>query len=353
MSNSFFGAPPQHVYDWALRHETPEERAYRIYAPDSAFEVTVTNGTTFKFSEISKLSGRASFTVDWGDGATSVVTATYSALSHTYAANGTFIIRISDDVYRFCIDGWNDDIRSRACVTAALRWGDSIEYTGTFGGFTDCTNMRGFVPRWPPNTTYANATYANTGVTGAIPPWNDKITTASGTYSGSGVTGAIPPWGPAVTIATNTYYNCAGPTGSIPLWNDKITDARGCYWQCIGLTGTIPPWNDKNTNAEDVYNGCTGLTGTIPPWTDKITKANFCYSGCTGLTGPVPAWGAAMTTASYCYYRCSGLTGAWTDDPDELMPERITSHGWCVVGCSSSLCALFYSDWGGTRKKET
>ena len=352
MSDSFFGAPPQHVYDWALRHETPEERAYRIYAPDSAFEVTVTNGTTFKFSEITKLSARASFTVDWGDGATSVGTATYSALSHTYAATGTFVIRISDDVYCFCVDGWNDGIRSRAFVTAALRWGDSIEYTGTFGGFAYCVNMRGFVPRWPPNTTYASSTYSNCkSLTCTIPPWTDKITNAQGTYSGSGVTGAIPPWGPAVAIAQNTYYACAGLTGTIPPWTDTITTALGCYWGCRGLTGTIPPWTDKITNAQDAYNGCAGLTGTIPPWTDKIINASFCYAGCTGLAGDIPAWGAATTSASYCYYRCSGLTGAWTDDPDELMPARITSHGWCVMGCPAALCGLFYSDWGGTRTK--
>ena len=204
--------------------ETPEERAYRIYAPGSAFEVTVTNGATVAFW-LRPLPGRT-ITVDWGDGATSEHTEN-SSISHVYAADGKFVVKISDDAYYFAFYNWS----GRFFVTAALRWGDNIN---------------------------------------------------------------------------SCYYS---------------------YGECLKLTGFVPRWNDK------------------------ISNANLTYSKCSGLTGDIPKWGAAMTSTPNCYLRCSGLTGAWTDDPDELMPARITSHGWCVSYCSAALRALFYSDWGGTREK--
>ena len=229
--------------------ETPEERAYRIYAPNTAFEVTVTNGATFAFSKLTRLSGHASFTVDWGDGSSSEHAANGTA-SHVYAADGKFVVKISDDISSFSINA-----NSKTFVTAALRWGDSV------------------------------------------------------------------------------------------------TDASLTYSWCTGLTGFVPRWGENIVNANSTYYNCSRLTGFVPPWTDKITNASLTYYICTGLTGTIPRWGENIVNASETYQTCSGLTGAWTDDPAELMPERITSHGNCVIWSSAALRALFYSDWGGTREK--
>ena len=278
----------------AINAETPEERAYRIYAPCSAFEVTVTSGATFKFS-FSRLSGHSSVTVDWGDGTTS--THTSSPASHTYSAAGKFVVKISDDVSSFSIS-------TKSFVTAALRWGDSV--TRADDTYRECSNLTGFVPRW-----------------------GEAITDARWTYQGrSGLTGEIPAWGASVVNAEATYANCPGLTGAIPAWGANVISAR---------------WT---------YNGCHALTGTIPAWGENITDAYGTYEYCYGLTGTIPAWGAAITTATYTYVNCRNLTGAWTDDPAELMPTNITSHANCVIGASAALRALFYSDWGGTRTKE-
>ena len=330
--------------------ETPEERAYRIYAPNTAFEVTVTNGATFAFSKITKLSGRASFTVDWGDGSSSEHTANGTA-SHAYAADGSFVVRISDDISSFSIN-----VNSKTFVTAALRWGDSV--TDASGTYYNCSGLTGFVPRWGANITtvgggfYLSCYYACSGLTGTIPPWTDKITDASYVYNHcSGLTGTIPPWTDKITDASWVYNYCIGLTGTIPPWTDKITNASGTYSWCTGLTGTIPPWGENITNASATYDRGQKLTGTIPPWTDKITNASATYRTCYNLTGEIPPWGENIVNASATYQTCERLTGAWTDDPAELMPERITSHGNCVIWSSAALRALFYSDWGGSREK--
>ena len=197
----------------AQRAETPEERAYRIYAPCSAFEVTVTSGATFSVN-IERLSGHDSVTVDWGDGTTS--THTSSPASHAYAADGSFVVQLSDDVYRFTFPA-----DSHNFVSAALRWGDSLIST--------------------------SSTYSQYG------------------YGGKSISGFVPRWGASVIYASNTYRSNFKLTGSIPPWGDKITNAEVTYFQCSGLTGDIPAWGDKITSATFIYQQCSGLTGA---WTD-------------------------------------------------------------------------------------
>ena len=333
----------------AINAETDEERAYRLYAPDTAFEVTVTNGATFAFSKITRLSGHASVTVDWGDGTAS--THTSSPASHAYAADGKFVVKISDDISSF---SFNDN--SKTFLTAALRWGDSV--TDASGTYYGCSGLTGFVPRWGANITtvgggfYSGCYNGCTGLTGTIPPWTDKITNAGYTYYNCvSLTGTIPPWTDKITNASGTYYKCVSLTGTIPPWTDKITDASETYSWCVSLTGTIPEWGANIVNASSTYDRGQKLTGSIPPWNDKITNASGTYRTCQGLTGEIPPWGENIVNASGTYQTCQGLTGAWTDDPAELMPERITSHENCVIWSSAALRALFYSDWGGSREK--
>ncbi len=179
--------------------ETPEERAYRLYAPCSAFEVTVTNGHAYTLHVGSWRSGTAVADrwVDWGDGArdANFSGTGSSTLSHTYERAGVYVVQISDACGSFMANGgvWDGRPESTSVVTAALRWGDNVNI-GNYP-YSGCTKLTGFVPRW-----------------------NDKITSAFG-----------------------VYFNCAGLTGEIPPWNDKITNANFTYQNCAGLTGA---WTD-------------------------------------------------------------------------------------------------------------
>ena len=280
------------------RAETPEERAFRIYAPCSAFEVAVTNGATVAFA-ITLLSGHASATVDWGDGTSS--THTSSPASHAYAADGSFVVKISDDISTFRV---YDYAASRPFVTAALRWGDSVTSAATT--YRECSNLTGFVPRWP-----------------------DTLTSAS-----------------------YTYYNCTGLTGAPADWSGctALTDVSYTYRGCTKLVGEIKAWPPNAKNTDCSYALCSGLYGDVPAWPDSVTAAFDTFWN-TKVSGNIKPWPPAMFSARYTYESCKYLTGAWTDDPDELMPN-IRYHDHCVTDASAALRALFYSDWGGTRTKE-
>ena len=137
-------------------------------------------------------------------------------------------------------------------------------------------------------------------------------------------------------------------------WADTQTLFHAVARTCRNLTGPIPRWPQGATGVDEAYEGCHNLTGKIPAWTDKITSCRYTYSlykPVSSLTGPIPKWGKSMRSVASCYSGRSDLTSAWTDDPAELMPTNITSHGNCVIDTSDALRALFYSDWGGTRTK--
>ena len=147
-----------------------------------------------------------------------------------------------------------------------------------------------------------------------------------------------------------TFRNCCNLAGWIPRWGKSITDSYKTYPYCPKLVGPIPPWTPAITNVFSTYYNSPNLQGTIPEWGENTIVCWAVYSYDTKLTGTIPKWPKACTTSNWCY-ESTRFTGAWTDDPAELMPTHITSHGNTVINSSSALRALFYSDWGGTRTK--
>ena len=275
------------------------------------------------------------------------------------------------------------------------------------GLFADCRKITGRVPDWPDEATTAKECYSQcyalsgpapadwkniadarncfsrcTSLVGPIPAWTDKIVNVQECYAScSSLTGVVPAWGKNITSLASCYYYAQNVSGDVPDWPDTaltslygvfcgtkvsgqppawpktVTDTRNCYFACPNLAGTIPDWSGCEAltyvtqTYGDYYTRHYGLTGEVPAWPPNVTKAQSAFRCCAGLTGKIPKWPNSLTDVGYAFYWCEGLTGAWTDDPAELMPTNITSHGDCVTGASDAVRELFYSDWGGTRTK--
>ena len=407
----------------AINAETDEERAFRIYAPDTAFEIDLaligTNTVTWACAAYA--TGLNRMKIDWGDG-TVITNASVgywgTTYTHTYPAIGKYVLRaspIADLLY--------GSTTLKPAITRVLRFADP-DAGGKIASpptFRRCVNLRAFddgtlarwpkgyatieavyqydtaldatrLPDWPEGVKTIHSVYGECTslVLTAIPEWPSTLeciqcSYGSGLYSNltglsltrlpewpaslkviggdtrlasvfkncTGITATeLPAWPAGMTNPCAVYGGCRNIKATLPDWPAGLTAAERTYSGCSGLTGTIPAWGESVVNAESTYSGCSGLTGTIPAWGENVANANSTYSGCSGLTGTIPAWGAAITQAYGTYQNCRNLTGAWTDDPAELMPTNITSHGNCVYGASAALRALFYSDWGGTRTKE-
>ena len=159
-------------------------------------------------------------------------------------------------------------------------------------------------------------------------------------------------WGDNVTSAENAFRGCENFRRTAR-WNAKITNANWTYCDCHNFLGPFYQFNDVTVDCTWTYVRCYVAEGTIPPWGKAVRCGNSTYFSCRKATGIIPPWGESMTDSHYTYYDCQSLSGAWTDDPDELMPSRFTYVVNCVTAASDALRALFYEDWGGTKKRPT
>lgn len=331
-----------------MRMSSSAMHAIDRYAPNSAFEVTVSDGDAISFY-LTKLSGRASATVFWGDGTKSEYsTKSTATATHEYSAGGVYVVQISDDIGRFYIQGWN---HFSEWVTRPLRWGDSV--TSAEYAYYGCRGIAYPPIRWTDKIANAASAYQECrNMPGPIPPWGRSITRANSCYSDCMVlTGTVPEWTDAMENASYVYYNDQKITGTIPQWGQNITAANRTFHTCYGLRGTIPPWNDKVTDVSSCYGYNGALTGSVPAWGKSITVAENTFRRCRGLTGDIPAWPSGLVNAEGTFRECTGLNGAWTEDADALMPESVTNHTNTFTDASDELRSLFYTDWGGTKTR--
>ena len=159
-------------------------------------------------------------------------------------------------------------------------------------------------------------------------------------------------WGDNVTSAESAFCGCENFRRTAR-WNAKITNVNRTYCDCHNFLGPFYQFNDVTVNCTWTYVRCYVAEGTIPPWGKAVRLGNSTYYSCRKATGIIPPWGESMTDSHYTYYDCQSLSGAWTDDPDELMPSRFTYVVNCVTDASDAIRALFYEDWGGTKKRPT
>ena len=367
-----------------------------IWAPDPGWEAIVVHvepdgerGMQFTIGGLSRASGISELTIKWGDGTSTITSATnclanddsWNSLTHTYKLPGDYMVQISPGMTFFrphlmevngtnfsgyaswlpqgtlantIVDGrtigtWS--IRNMLKVVRLLQWGESR--TSFQRSYSGCFNMTGPLPEWP-KTSSATSVYETFrycyGLTGRIPKWPSWVKNTGYTYQYcSGLTGSIPDWPSGIIDLAYAYQNCTGLTGSVPEWPEGPKNLNDCYEFCFNLTGEIPPWPSSATSVQYAFRNCMKLTGSVPVWTSGITSAAYAFYSCSSLTGNIPEWGSGLTNVGNTYNGCPGLNGAWEGATEEtLMPTRITSKGSCVSGCGPNLRSLFTSAWGGT-----
>ncbi len=323
----------------------------RPWEDASVFELTladyeVGDGYCQLQCESRRRAGFDAVRVDWGDG--TVKSYTGSTVWHNYRAPGKYRVSFGRE-----FAWWR--LWEAYTVTAAGRmlisrprirpvcWSDFLESCeGTYCGWSNSDHG---------------------GVVGPVIPWGRSIRSTFCCYQCCvDLTGRVPEWTDATEDATGTFDRCRGLSGCVPRWGKNIREVNQCYAFCAGLSGAIPKWPKNCRTFNSCYEGATGLSGSVPEWPVSAEELNAVFSGCTGISGTIPPWPSNIRDVSACYKNCTNLTGAWTDDPDELMPEEklraSPNSDWyrcedVVTGCADSLRALFREKyWGGLIPSE-
>ncbi len=175
------------------------------------------------------------FAVDWGDGTSSVVT-TNTDITHTYAASGTYTVKIRENVIGgfagLYFNAGGDCLK----MMAVTQWG-SITWRTMSGAFNGCANLT--LP----------ASDAALAKTAAVTDWNQAF------FGCTALTGFPLLDTSGATSMVQTWYNCTGLTSFPALNTANVIDFSTTWFGCSGLT-SFPTINvSKGTTFTATWRG--------------------------------------------------------------------------------------------------
>lgn len=257
--------------------------------------------------------------IDWGDGTGEAINGNISQLVHTYSSNGTFTVKISDNINTFCPSSSNSTWYT---TTSQNRYTFMMVtlLSGKISQLTDysfyyCSRLVSWTIPDSITSIGANAFAFCTLLTEITLP---STLTSIGTYafrSCSQLTSMIIP-DSVTTIGDDAFYSCNGLT-SVTIGNGVTSIGIGAFYSCSGLTSVTIPYGVTKIEANTFYH-CAGLQSvTIPNSVTSI--GNSAFNQCTSLTSLVIP-DSVTSIGSSTFGTCSSLTSV-------TIPASVTSIG--------------------------
>jgi hypothetical protein len=211
------------------------------------FTVDTTKAGSASTHFVLPLDGSSTYncTVDWGDGTTSIVT-TNSDQDHTYAASGTYTVKITErSVGGFPAIFFNGAANDKLKLMAITQWGGNT-WRSMDHAFDGCANL------------VITATDNGTAKTGAVTSWN------------------------------HAFYECTGLT-SFPLLDfSGATDLTQAWQSCTSLTSFPALDLPACTTLNGAWTLCTAMaTFPILTSTSHVTDWSNAWLGCPFTSFPV------------------------------------------------------------------
>jgi len=320
--------------------------------------------------------GTYNFTIDWGDGNTSTITAYNQAeVTHTYAAAGTYTVNIAGTLI-----GWQfDNVGDKDKITSISNWGDlrlgnngryfrgasnlvitatdQLDLTGTTDfsfAFAGCGSLTSFPDMDTGGvTTFYFAWFQCSSLT-AFP----NLDVSSGTNfdsawrSCSSLT-SFPQFDfQAGEIFDATWLYCSGLQSFPAIQTPNATSMSYAWGGCSGLT-SFPLIDTSNvTNFSRAWDGCSGLTSFPQLVTSAGTSFVSTWENCTSLTSfPVLNMGA-MTNGTMCFLNTDIGTASYSALLTQINADNsntnVTFHGGNATyntSAASDRSALITNGW--------
>lgn len=255
------------VTKWATSGSTADQRTIRL---------PLVNGGTYNFS------------VDWGDGITNVITTYNDAnITHVYATEGTFTVRIKGTIVRWSFNG---SVAYREKLKEIKNWG-GVAFSNVGGAFSGCTGL-----------TTVTATDA--------PVLNIAVLALNSFFRGcSSLTNVtnIHTWNTAgQTQLLNVFRDCPYFNQSVNGWDtSSVTDWSAMFQGCVRFNQSLNSLNvSAGTNFTNMFNGCTAFNGDITGWVFKSSVgANINFTQillqCAAFNQDIGSWNTGEVTNMY------------------------------------------------------
>jgi surface protein len=281
--------------------------------------------------------GTYNFIVEWGDGNSDNITAWDQAeTTHTYAAPGTYTIRITGT-----IDGWRfNNGGDKDKIIDILQWGD-LKLGNSSSNFFGCSNLTitatdvldtngkanwsnvfrncsslttvPSINSWDMSTaTNISSLFRSSAFNDDISGWDVSNVTnmATAFFVATSFDQPIGSWNTSsVTNMSEMFRGASSFNQSLSLWDtSSVTAMAGIFFGAFSFNGSLSLWNTTNVlNLQDAFRDCSAFNQDISAW-DVQNVSNFqnTFRNCSSFNQPLNSWDtSSATTLIETFFGCS------------------------------------------------
>ena len=287
--------------------------------PDLSYFITTwRTGTAGESITIPVGGATGTYTVDWGDGNTSVnVTGDQT---HLYDDAGTYTVHISGDFTRIYL---NEDPSNADKLVSIERWGDT-RWESMISAFHGASNM----------------VYRATDV----PVLSDVTSMRYMFYDAQSFDGDLSGWDVSrVTDMAGTFWGASSFDGDLSGWDvSRVTDMTGTFWGASSFNGDLSGWDVLSvTNMRSMFNGASSFNGDLSGWdVSSVTDMTSMFAGASSFDGDLSGWNVSRVTGMFAMFSAADSFDA---DLSGWNVSSVTAMSVMFRGASSFDADL--SDW--------
>ena len=264
--------------------------------------------------------GTYAFTVNWGDGNTSQVTAYgQSTANHTYTAEGIYNLSINGTINGFRFNNGGDRLK----ITDISQWGD-LNLGNNNSYFCGCSNFNSTAIDALDlvNTTNMFAMFCEASTfNGNISAWDvSNVTSMDSMFSGASVFNQnISVWNTSnVTIMDGMFYEALTFNQDISLWNtSSVTTMYSMFHDALTFNQDISLWDTSSvTTMESMFYDAIHFNQDISLWdTSSVTTMNSMFINANDFNQNISTWDVSkVSDMSYMLFGTSSFNqnlGSW------------------------------------------
>ena len=262
-------------------------------------EAFVTVWETTSASESITIPATGTYTIDWGDGTTSVdVTGDQT---HTYGDAGAYTVRISGDFTRIVLSG---DSTNAQKLQSIEQWGDILwdSMGSAFHGASNVVYNATDAPDLSSVTDMYGMFYSASSFDGDISDWDtSSVTNMSHTfYRASSFDGDISDWDTSsVTDMSHTFYRASSFDGVISDWDtSSVTDMSHTFYRASSFGGDISDWDTSSvTDMSHMFEDASSFNRPLSKWdTSSVTDMSHMFEDASSFNRALSKWDVSSVT---------------------------------------------------------
>lgn len=220
--------------------------------------------------------------LDWGDNSSTVVTSSGATTNHTYAAPGSYKVKIRANLYRAIFRTTNPG----ALIDCNGNWEALGDITNGQDMFNGCTNALLTFTSLPKGLTNGSYMFSNCGAA-ILPLLSLPDTLSSAVSMFGGCTNALLPLIKLPDILTSGYGmfgSCASALLPLRQLPQCLTNGYIMFSGCMAAELPLESLPDSLITATQMFNRCTNALIRLTSLPIGITTAQDMFNGCVKAT---------------------------------------------------------------------